>query len=79
MNEAEVVLYHLKQQQTCELSLRFKPHVAHIIEQARDLGMVAWGLVGGGKRGQALLEVLMKQISDATNAVEMLKPKRRKQ
>jgi RNase adaptor protein for sRNA GlmZ degradation len=79
MNKAEKVLYHLKQRQTYELSSRFSPNVAQFVEQSRDLALVAWGCVGGGKQGQALLEVLMEQISAATNTVELLKPKRRKQ
>jgi hypothetical protein len=79
MNEAQVVLYKLKQRQTFELSSRFTPQVAQFVEQSRDLALVAWGSVGGGKHGQDLLEVLFEQISDATNTVELLKPKRRKQ
>jgi len=77
MNEAQVVLYKLKQRQTFELSSRFSPRVANFVEQARDMALVAWGSVGGGKMGQDVLEVLMEQISQATNACEMLK--RRKQ
>jgi hypothetical protein len=73
MNEAQVVLYKLKQRQTFELSSRFSPTVAKFVEQARDLALVAWGSVGGGKMGQDVLEVLMEQISQATNACEMLK------
>jgi len=79
MNETQKLLYHLKQEQTYELKSRFTPQVAEFVEQSRDLALIAWGCVNGGKPGQELLEVLFEQISDATNTVELLKPKRRKQ
>jgi len=81
MNETEKFLYHLKQSQTEELCSRFSPHVAMMMEESRDLALQAWAEVGGAHRGQALLEVLMKQTSDVTNAVEMLQnqPNRQKQ
>jgi hypothetical protein len=73
MNEAELVLYHLKQRQTHELHQCFTPQVAHFVEQTRDLALVAWGSVGGGKMGQDVLEVLMRQVSDTCNTVELIK------
>jgi hypothetical protein len=81
MNETEKYLYHLKQSQTEELCSRFTPHVAMLMEESRDLALAAWAEVGGARRGQALLEVLMKQTSDVTNAVEMMQhqPKKQKQ
>ena len=79
MNEAQKVLYHLKQQQTFELSARFTAQVAQFVEQSRDLALVAWGSVGGGKAGRDLLEVLFEQISNTTNTCELLKSKGRKQ
>lgn len=76
MNEAEVILYRLKQQQTNELIGNFKPSVALMLQQVRDGALAAWGEVGGGKKGQALLEVLMRQISDTSNACEAIRIQR---
>ena len=71
MNETELALYRLKQRQTNELSFRFKPDVARLVEGTRDLAMIAWGEVGGGRKGQDLLDVLLRQISEATNVIEL--------
>jgi len=71
MSEAEVLLYHLKQRMTAELSSRFPSAVAFMMEQSRDIAMMAWGQAGGGKQGQDVIEVLIKQISDSTNAIAL--------
>jgi hypothetical protein len=72
MNDAQLALYTLKKSQTLELSTTFSTDVAALLEESRDLALRAWCEVGGGKSGQALLEVLMKQISAVSNMVELL-------
>jgi hypothetical protein len=79
MNKNKFIICQLKRCQTFELRERFSPQMAILLENLRDLVLVAWGGVGGGRRGQDLLQVFWKQVSDATNTLEMMrKPKGKK-